>query len=158
MTDFNLTNINSSAFHPNMKNKMTKVVPIIYRKNNTNIDLLVFRHPLAGIQMVKGTVEEQEELSVAALRELKEESGIQHAKIEQYLGVHYPVEPGPDWHVFQCVSELKLSEKWDHFCEDDGGLVFSFFWHPLFEPPTEEWHPLFKALLKYIQQNLDLSR
>ncbi|MGX5266288.1 NUDIX domain-containing protein, partial [Klebsiella pneumoniae] len=53
-----------------------KVVPGVFRKINNNLEILVFRHPLAGIQIVKGTVEHQEQLEYAALRELYEESGI----------------------------------------------------------------------------------
>jgi len=53
-----------------------KVVPVVFREINNNLEILVFRHPLAGIQIVKGTVEHQEQLEHAALRELYEESGI----------------------------------------------------------------------------------
>ncbi|MBZ0401218.1 NUDIX hydrolase, partial [Acinetobacter baumannii] len=45
-----------------------KVVPGVFRKINNNLEILVVRHPLAGIQIVKGTVEHQEQLEYAALR------------------------------------------------------------------------------------------
>ncbi|HFF5634371.1 TPA: NUDIX domain-containing protein, partial [Acinetobacter baumannii] len=67
-----------------------KVVPGVFRKINNNLEILVFRHPLAGIQIVKGTVEHQEQLEYAALRELYEESGIKRAQIHSYLGKHIP--------------------------------------------------------------------
>lgn len=44
-----------------------KVVPVVFRKINNNLEILVFRHPLAGIQIVKGTVEHQEQLEYAPL-------------------------------------------------------------------------------------------
>lgn len=53
-----------------------KVVPVIFRNINQTTEILVFKHPIAGIQIVKGTVEVNEELETAALRELYEESGI----------------------------------------------------------------------------------
>ena len=115
---------------------------------------MVFRHPLAGIQIVKGTVEENETLEFAALRELKEESGITDAFINKYLGIHYPTQKGANWHVFLCETEQLLPENWQHFCADDGRLVFSFFWHPLNESPNNEWHPIFQELLQFIQQKM----
>ena len=51
-----------------------KVVPVILRDINQRTEILVFKHPIAGIQIVKGTVETNEELEEAALRELYEES------------------------------------------------------------------------------------
>ena len=47
-----------------------KVVPVIFRNINQRTEILVFKHPIAGIQIVKGTVETNEELEEAALREL----------------------------------------------------------------------------------------
>ena len=44
-----------------------------------------------------------------------------------------------------------LKEHWTHLCNDDGGLEFNFFWHPLFESPTADWHPLFQELLEFIK-------
>lgn len=52
-----------------------KVCPVVLRKQNQ--ELLLFQHPLAGIQLVKGTVETFDESYItAAKRELAEESGI----------------------------------------------------------------------------------
>ena len=133
-----------------------KVVPVILRKWNERLQILVFRHPLAGIQIVKGTVEQGESLENAALRELFEESGIDNALIEKFIGVYSPQQLGADWYVFLCQSGEKLAEEWVHSCADDGGLNFAFFWHPLFSPPTEEWHMIFQGLLKFIQSKLSV--
>lgn len=111
----------------------------------------MFKHPIAGIQIVKGTVETNEELEEAALRELYEESGISSAHIHSYVGLHHPSEQGPNWHVFICNSTETIKEHWTHLCNDDGGLEFNFFWHPLFESPSAEWHPLFQELLAFIK-------
>lgn len=39
---------------------MKKVVPVILRhqKHEHGLEILAFRHPLAGIQLVKGTIEQ----------------------------------------------------------------------------------------------------
>jgi 8-oxo-dGTP pyrophosphatase MutT (NUDIX family) len=134
-----------------------KVVPVVFRKINNNLEILVFRHPLAGVQIVKGTVEHQEQLEHAALRELYEESGIKSAQIHSYLGKHIPSEAGPDWHVFVCTTHDALHDTWSHFCEDDNGLTFDFFWHSFLSPPTEEWHPLFKELFEFIKSKYKLN-
>ena len=85
-----------------------KVVPVVLRVQNAEIQILVFRHPLAGIQIVKGTVELNEMLEEAALRELFEESRIKQATVQCYLGIYFPKETGLNWHVFyvKCMSYL----------------------------------------------------
>ena len=128
-----------------------KVVPVIFRHVSQNIEILVFRHPIAGIQIVKGTVEANEKLEDAAIRELYEESGISSTNIHSYLGLHSPSESGPNRHVFVCYTTEILKDNWTHFCNDDGGLKFQFFWHPLAQEPTDEWHQLFKELFEFIK-------
>ncbi|MBF4560115.1 NUDIX domain-containing protein [Pseudomonas sp. p50] len=48
--------------------------------------ILLFHHPQAGVQLVKGSIERGETPNRAALRELAEESGISAATIEDDLG------------------------------------------------------------------------
>lgn len=131
-----------------------KVVPVVLRQQGEQLQILVFRHPLAGIQIVKGTVEQGESLGNAALRELFEESGIDSASIETFIGVYSPQQPGADWFIFLCQVNETLADHWVHHCADDGGLNFEFFWHPVFSPPTPEWHMIFQDLLKFIQDQL----
>ncbi|ENV31538.1 NUDIX domain-containing protein [Acinetobacter gerneri] len=137
--------------------KMEKVVPVLLRQTHHEKQILVFRHPLAGVQIVKGTVEEHETLENAALRELAEESGIKDAHIQTHLGIFIPSEIGPHWHVFLCETESELADHWNHFCQDDGGLNFDFFWYPLNQQPTSEWHQLFVELFQYIQKQLQIK-
>lgn len=133
-----------------------KVVPIVFRQQDEQLQILVFRHPLAGIQIVKGTVEQGESLENAALRELFEESGIDNASIEKFIGVYSLQQAGPDWYVFLCQVNETLADHWVHHCVDDGGLNFEFFWHSVFSPPTSEWHMIFQGLLKFIQGKLNV--
>ncbi|WP_318653947.1 NUDIX domain-containing protein [Pseudomonas sp. Y24-6] len=48
--------------------------------------ILLFRHPIAGVQLVKGTIEKDETPAQAALRELSEESGIAAASVVSDMG------------------------------------------------------------------------
>lgn len=131
-----------------------KVVPVVLRQQDEQLQILVFRHPLAGIQFVKGTVEQGESLENAALRELYEESGIDKTSIERFIGVYSPQQAEPDWFIFLCQVNETLADNWVHHCADDGGLNFEFFWHPVFSAPTPEWHMIFQDLLKFIQDQL----
>ena len=108
--------------------QIKKVVPIVLRQHNLGLQLLVFQHPLAGIQS---------------------------AHIQKFLGIHYPKENGPDWYVFVCETQENLLDQWVHYCHDDGGLEFKFFWHFLYKKPTSDWHPLFQDLLVFIQDNYE---
>ena len=143
---------NGKTMHPH--HQKIKTVAVLIQELNQQPHILVFKHPKAGIQMVKGTVEEHESLEAATLRELFEESGIRHASVERYLGIHTPDHIGPVWHVYLCESKQPLPEYWSFFCEDDGGLHFDFQWHPLHQPATDEWHPLFQELLQFVQHAL----
>ena len=49
-------------------------------------ELLVFKHPTAGVQIPAGTVERDEDIETAVKREVYEETGLQLVEIENYLG------------------------------------------------------------------------
>lgn len=51
-----------------------------------------------------------------------------------------------------------LPDHWEHYCEDDGGHVFQYFWHPLSLPPNSEWHPIFTDALTVIRETLENMR
>jgi 8-oxo-dGTP pyrophosphatase MutT (NUDIX family) len=58
---------------PLLKHEQTyraKGLPIVSRCSNATREILMFRHLLAGIQLVKGTVEPSENPADAARREL----------------------------------------------------------------------------------------
>ncbi|MFT3757807.1 NUDIX domain-containing protein [Thauera sp.] len=56
--------------------KPTKSCPVLLRRDG-EVGILAFQHPIAGFQIVKGSIEEGESPEEAAIRELAEESGVQ---------------------------------------------------------------------------------
>ena len=128
-----------------------KTCPVVLRSLGNSLEILAFRHPLAGSQLVKGTVDGNESASQAALRELAEESGITNATPIAELGEFVVAEKSQRWSLILCDAP-NLPENWEHFCEDDGGHQFSFFWQDLSMYPDESWHPLFRIALDEVRQ------
>ena len=69
-----------------MNKVVQKVTAFIVRERDGVKELLVFKHPTAGIQIPAGTVEDGEALETAVKRETCEETGLQFVEIEDYLG------------------------------------------------------------------------
>ena len=69
-----------------MNRVVQKVTAFIIRERNGVKELLVFKHPTAGIQIPAGTVEKGENIETAVKRETYEETGLQFVEIENYLG------------------------------------------------------------------------
>ena len=69
-----------------MNKVVQKVTAFIIRERGDVKELLVFKHPTAGIQIPAGTVEEGEDVETAVKREVYEETGLQFVEIEDYLG------------------------------------------------------------------------
>lgn len=102
-----------------------KVCPVVLRKQNQEI--LLFQHPLAGIQLVKGTVETFDESYItAAKRELAEESGITHVISARYLCSWDSGFQNQAWHFVLCEC-ADLADSWTFHTQDDGGHDFAFF-------------------------------
>lgn len=123
-----------------------KAAACVVRQAKRGPELLVFRHPLAGVQIPKGSVDPGEDHEDAALRELEEESGITDARVLRNVGRHEievgtgPTESGPlqlqIWHTFLVTSDADLPDTWSHHVtgsEVEEGLVFDYFWLPVEE-------------------------
>lgn len=129
-----------------------KVCPVLLRQRGQAQQILAFRHPLAGYQLIKGTLEPDEQPDKGVLRELAEESGIERARVVTAIGeldIHLAAQ---HWHIFLCRPDAPLPEEWSFFTTDGGGLIFDFFWHPLEVGPDENWHPVFQTALAFIRR------
>ncbi|MEG7361628.1 AAA family ATPase [Pseudomonas citronellolis] len=129
-----------------------KVCPVLVRRRN-ELQVLAFRHPRAGLQLVKGTLESGESPASGALRELREESGIGDAQVLAELGSWDSGFTGQVWSFQLCHAARALPERWAHHAEDDGGHDFIFFWQSLADIPGPDWHPLFQGALAWLRQH-----
>ena len=136
---------------------MKKVVPVILRHQKHGLEILAFRHPLAGIQLVKGTIEYDEKYDEAAIRELFEEAGLIAEPNPKFIGNFKLKSNQQDWYFYLCEVSADLAETWIHHCQDDGGLDFEFFWFPLNQKPNESWHESFQEALSYLRNFLESS-
>lgn len=130
-----------------------KACPVVIRSRGGRVEILAFRHPLAGTQIVKGTIGPGEAPVAAAWRELREESGLAPDVPMVGLGT---CAIGPErrvWHFFLCRPP-GLAETWTHFVDDDGGHRFAFFWHRMDVSPDQTWHPAFHEALAYLAPRL----
>jgi 8-oxo-dGTP pyrophosphatase MutT (NUDIX family) len=133
---------------------MKKVVPVILRHQKHGLEILAFRHPLAGIQLVKGTIEQKEKYDEAAIRELFEEAGLNAEANPKFIGNFKLKSNQQDWYFYLCEVSANLAETWIHHCQDDGGLDFEFFWFVLNQKPDESWHQSFQEALAFLRDKL----
>lgn len=134
-----------------MKHYIQKVCPVLLRQRDNTWQILAFRHPKAGTQLIKGTIEVGEPPEVAVLRELAEESGLVDATVVEKIGELSMDESEQQWHIFLCQAAHDLPEEWDFFTTDGGGNLFHFFWHSLDEAPDKSWHAHFRLALEWIR-------
>ena len=133
-----------------------KALAAVVRSGAGAADVLVFRHPFAGMQLPKGTVEPGETLEAATLRELPEESGLILNTTPEHVGVWErivgggPEEDGPleinRWSVSILWVDQALRDRWHHLAAGspaEDGLTFEFSWLTLDENFSSSVHPLF---------------
>jgi 8-oxo-dGTP pyrophosphatase MutT (NUDIX family) len=65
---------------------LEKVTAFVTRDSDRGRELLVFQHPIAGVQVPAGTVEPNESPENAVRREVCEETGLENVSITAYLG------------------------------------------------------------------------
>jgi len=65
-----------------------KVTAFIVKNDANTPELLLFRHPYAGVQIPAGTVNPGESPEDAVLREVREETGLKRIRIVKFLGEH----------------------------------------------------------------------
>lgn len=135
-----------------------KVVPILIRRKAQTLEILAFRHPLAGMQLVKGSIEPNETYENAAIRELFEESGLIARDNPKFIGSLVLKSTQQDWFFYYCEIDQTAPDTWTYFCLDDGGLTFEFFWYSMHEEPSEDWHEIFKEALTFLRTFFDTHK
>ncbi len=132
---------------------LDKVCPVVLRKQNQEI--LLFQHPLAGIQIVKGTIETFDESYItAAKRELAEESGITRVISARYLCSWDSGFQNQAWHFVLCEC-ADLADSWTFHTQDDGGHDFAFFWHDIGSDISSQAHTVFQNALEKVRKLID---
>ena len=127
--------------------------PVALHPDGAPLRLPVFRHPQAGLQLVKGGVHADETPAAAAARELFEESGLE-TRAALPLGTSALIHQDELWHFALCRIVPNVRQTWAHHCRDDGGHLFRFHWHPIADPLPEDAHPVFQAALDWIREQL----
>ena len=84
---------------------LEKVTAFITRPGSSGLDLLLFQHPSAGVQLPAGTVEEGETAEEAVLREAAEETGLAKLRLLSTIGYRYRVLP-PGQAVLLCSTAV----------------------------------------------------
>lgn len=137
-----------------------KAVAAVIRTVDGRRDLLVFTHPSAGVQLPKGTIEPDESIALATLRELEEESGLR-LDTPHYLGQWDRVVSAnavQPWHVSLLDAPHDLPNSWDHEASgspEEEGLFFAFHWLPLDADLPARLHPLFADAIRMIMDHFD---
>jgi 8-oxo-dGTP pyrophosphatase MutT (NUDIX family) len=129
----------------------TKAAPVLFRNARNGREVLVFEHPIAGVQLIKGTVEPGESSAAAAIRELAEEAGITNASWVSALGNWVSGHENQTWHFHEVHAPHALPESWLHQTNDDGGHLFRMFWHELSAHPDPSWHPVHAEALVHLR-------
>lgn len=113
-----------------------KVMAYVVRQRAGQRELLVFEHrdyPDAGVQAPAGTVEPDEAIEAAVLREVEEETGLTARQVRVVRKLAEAYEAGFDQqrHVFELEPLTALPDRWTHTVRgpgDDAGLVFDYYW------------------------------
>ncbi|MEL6115889.1 NUDIX domain-containing protein [Photobacterium sp. SP02] len=141
-----------SSVKERIQNREVKVCPVVLRHSGNALELLLFEHPLADVQLVKGTLELiDSSIESAALRELKEESGISKVLSTKYLGSWESGFQNQQWHFVLCETEQNLPNHWSFYTHDDGGHEFNFFWYKVGDKPEFKCHKVFSDAIKQIE-------
>ncbi len=112
-------------------------------------DIVVFEHPHApeaGVQVPGGTVEADETLAAAVLREAFEETGLVGLTLVRYLGKHerdmrdYGKDEYHERHFYQLTCANPIPQRWQHYERHSSESsandeLFAFYRVPLAQMP-----------------------
>lgn len=112
-----------------------KVYGYVTRIKNDKTQVLVFQHsiPEAGIQIPKGTVNDEEDTYNAVIREVEEETGLTNFRVENLIAEdNWKNDDGAIHNrFFYKINVSDAPDEWDYQPTGGGeeeGLVFHYFW------------------------------
>jgi 8-oxo-dGTP pyrophosphatase MutT (NUDIX family) len=100
---------------------LDKVTAFVTRENGDTKELLVFKHPTAGIQLPAGTVNIDEAPETTVLREVWEETGLQNVTIAGKLGTQESELPTDKRYI---LRPTKLFDAPSFDASSDGFVLF----------------------------------
>lgn len=97
-------------------------------------EIVVFDHPLAGVQVPAGTLEPGEDPPLGALREAWEETGLEGLELVELLGeLHEEAEVVRHRYLFHLASRVATADEWWVRTPDGEGLCWRCRWTPIAE-------------------------
>lgn len=148
---------------------LLKAVPCVLKDLDSEPKILCFfEFPHVELfQIPKGTVEENEDLETAVLRELVEETGIEKAQINNKIGVLERICPGGRaqelkdekqiWHLYHVQASKELETTWQHIGTGNGidnGIKVQCFWHKLSDENLENYNEIFIRSFELVKEYL----
>lgn len=139
-----------------MSDTRTEIIcPIVLRQSANGPEIMAFRHPQAGRQIIKGVMEDGDVPREVALRELKSDSGLSPSAQPVDLGKSKGIEQGEAWHFFACPV-ASLPDEWNYICAADNDQEYAFFWQKLDEfIDDSEWNPGIIRAFRFVQGKLE---
>ena len=129
-----------------MPTPIQKACPVVLRAGPDGEEVLAFAHPRRGTELVRGIIGPHEGPAAAALRELREESGLQGRRAAGEVRCIEPVH-GERWHLVPCAAP-GAPDQWIHRApRQDGGLLFRFRWLPVDGPHPADMDPACRAAI-----------
>lgn len=112
---------------------LQKACPIVLREGGRGAEILVYSHRGAGTRLVTGIMAPREAPEAAAIRELREASGLKGRRAEGPSRRVTPVE-AECWHLVPCVAP-GAPDNWIHAASRrGGGRLVRFRWLPVEGP------------------------
>ena len=107
--------------------------PVVLRDGRAGPEVLVLALPGRGTELIRGIVGPREAPEAAALRELREKSGLNGRRAAGGARCIEPVH-GERWHLVPCAAP-GAPDHWIHRVPgEDGGDLLRFRWLPLDGP------------------------
>lgn len=132
------------------------VACVVRRDPGQGPALLCFRHPLAGVQIPKGTVEHGEDIAAATLRELEEETGLTLTTAPDFIGTwdrDFADGAVHRWHIGLLPAPDGVPDTWRHRASGspaEDGLIFDLHWLPVDGRLPARLDPLFAPAARLI--------